>query len=154
MRASVGVFVVSLIGCFAVEGSTIAAPVPWPQDGSNLKPDPGITFGALGNGMRYEIQRNTYPAGRVSFRFRVDVGSEVERSDERGIAHFLEHMSFCGSAHFPDGTAMKRMAALGLRTGADTNASTTETQTVFRLDLPNQSPEFLHLHGEATRFCS
>jgi zinc protease len=141
MRQSTTALVVLLLAYLDVESAALGAPAPWPQDGSNLKPDSAITFGALDNGMRYEIQRNTYPAGRVSFRFRVNVGSEVERSDERGIAHFLEHMAFRGSTHFPDGTVMKRMAALGLRTGADANAGTSETQTVFRLDLPNSNPE-------------
>jgi zinc protease len=140
-RASNTALVISLLAYLAVESAARGAPTPWPQDGSDLKPDPAITFGALDNGMRYEIQRNTYPAGRVSFRFRVDVGSRVERLDERGIAHFLEHMAFRGSTHFPDGTIVKRMASLGLRTGADANAGTSETQTVFRLDLPNPSPE-------------
>jgi zinc protease len=141
MRASTTTLAVSLLAYLAIESAGLSAPAPWPQDASDLKPDPAITFGALDNGMRYEIQRNTYPAGRVSLRFRVDVGSRVERSDERGIAHFLEHMAFRGSTHFADGAVMKRMAALGLRSGADANASTSETQTVFRLDLPNPSPE-------------
>ena len=116
---------------------------PWPQDGSDLKPDPAIAFGALDNGMRYEVQKNAYPPGRISLRFRINVGSRIEQSDERGIAHFLEHMAFRGSAHYPDDSVMKRLAALGLRTGADANASTSETQTVFRIDLPNNNPEAL-----------
>jgi hypothetical protein len=73
----------ALLGCLAVASIARGAPISRPQDGSDLKPDPAITFGALDNGMRYEIQRNTYPAGRVSFRFRVDVGSRVEQ----GINH-------------------------------------------------------------------
>jgi zinc protease len=141
MRASNTAIVVLLFAHVAVGSAVLGAPTPWPQYGSDLNPDPAITFGALDNRMRYEIQRNTYPAGRVSLRFRVDVGSRTERADERGIAHFLEHMAFRGSKHFPDGTVMKRMATFGLRTGADANASTSETQTVFRLDLPNSSPE-------------
>lgn len=126
---------------FVVAGMAHGKTAPWPQNGSDLKPDSAIVFGALENGMRYEVQKNAYPAGRVSMRFRVDVGSRVEGSNERGIAHFLEHMAFRGSTHFPDDTVMKRMAALGLRTGADANASTSETQTVFRLDLPNNNAE-------------
>jgi zinc protease len=141
MRVPTRILAISLLAHLVGASIALGAPTPWPQDGSDLKPDPTITFGALDNGMRYEIQRNTYPAGRVSFRFRVDVGSRIEHPDQRGIAHFLEHMAFRGSQHFPDGTVMKRMAALGLRTGADANASTSETQTVFRLDLPNSGSE-------------
>lgn len=141
MRAPIRILATSLLTGLVGAGIALGAPTPWPQDGSDLKPDSAITFGALDNGMRYEIQRNLYPAGRVSFRFRVDVGSRIEQADERGIAHFLEHMAFRGSTHFPDGTVMKRMAALGLRMGADANASTSETETVFRLDLPNAAPE-------------
>jgi zinc protease len=128
----------------AFGGVAHAGPAPpWPQGGSDLRPDPAITFGALDNGMRYEVQKNAYPPGRISLRFRINVGSRIERSDERGIAHFLEHMAFRGSAHYPDGSVMKRLAALGLRAGADANANTSETQTVFRIDLPNNNPEAL-----------
>jgi zinc protease len=141
MRAANTSLVVFALLLFVVVGIAHGERIPWPQDGSDLMPDPAITFGALENGVRYEIQRNAYPPGRVSLRFRIDVGSRVEGPNEWGIAHLLEHMAFRGSTHFPDGTVMKRMAALGLRTGADANASTSETQTVFRLDLPNNNAE-------------
>src|SRR5580704_1655997 len=99
MRAPTLALAILLVTCLVVAGPALGAPTPWPQDGSDLKPDSAITFGVLDNGMRYEIQRNLYPAGRVSFRFRVDVGSRIEQADERGIAHFLEHMAFRGSTH-------------------------------------------------------
>ena len=141
--ASIHSVLSSLLLVFVVGVAYSQAPTPWPQDASDLKPDPAITFGALENGMRYEIQKNAYPPGRVSLRLRISVGSRLEGSDERGIAHFLEHMAFRGSTHFPDGSVVKRLAALGLRTGADANATTSETQTVFRIDLPNNNAESL-----------
>jgi zinc protease len=110
--------------------------VSWPQDHSDLKPDPAITFGALDNAMRYEILKNSYPLGRVSLRLRIAVGSRDEQFDKTGIAHFLEHMAYRGSTHFADGDVVKRLSALGVKTGADANASTSETETVFRIDLP------------------
>jgi zinc protease len=138
---SVGLILLSL---GATDFAFCDSPISWPQDRSDLKADPAITFGALENGMRYEVQKNAYPPGRISLRFRINIGSRLERSDERGIAHVLEHMAFRGSTHFPDGTVIKRLSALGLRTGADANASTSETQTVFRIDLPNNSAESIN----------
>jgi zinc protease len=109
-----------------------------------LKPDPAITFGALDNAMRYEILKNSYPLGRVSLRLRIAVGSRDEQFDKTGIAHFLEHMAYRGSTHFADGDVVKRLSALGVKTGADANASTSETETVFRIDLPANSSDLIN----------
>src|SRR6476646_1998297 len=76
---------------------------PWPQLASDLPADPDVRFGTLSNGMRYAIRRNTSPKGAVSVRLRMAVGSLMERDDEQGIAHMLEHMAFRGSEHVADG---------------------------------------------------
>src|SRR3979411_224406 len=81
-----------------------AADAPaWPQAKSDIPADPAIRFGALPNGMRYAIMKNTTPKGEVSMRLRIGAGSLEENEAQRGLAHFLEHMAFRGSTHVPEG---------------------------------------------------
>lgn len=108
----------------------------WPQLTSDLPADPDVRFGTLPNGMRYAIRRNSSPKGAVSVRLRMQVGSLMERDDEQGIAHMLEHMAFRGSQHVGDGDVVRKLQSLGLTFGADTNAYTQATQTVFMFDMP------------------
>src|SRR5579864_1087730 len=109
---------------------------PWPQLASDLSPDPDVRFGTLPNGMRYAIRRNTSPKGALSVRLRMAVGSLMERDNEQGIAHMLEHMAFRGSEHVADGDVVRKLQSLGLTFGADTNAFTQATQTVYMFDMP------------------
>lgn len=113
-----------------------AAPPPWPQDGSDLKPDPAARFGALANGVRYVILPNQEPPGRASLRLYMDVGSLMEEDDQQGMAHFLEHMAFNGSKNFPSGEMVEYFQRLGMAFGADTNAHTSFNETVYKLELP------------------
>src|SRR4051812_31836200 len=81
-----------------------AADAPaWPQTKSDIAADPAVKFGSLPNGMRYAIMKNATPKGEVSFRLRIGTGSLMESDAQLGLAHFLEHMAFRGSAHVPDG---------------------------------------------------
>ena len=115
-----------------------APPLPvWPQEASDIAADPAVLYGRLPNGMRYAILRNETPREQVSFRFRIAAGSIDEKPAQRGIAHFLEHMAFRGSARIPDGEAFRILERLGGQVGADTNAFTTQTQTSFHLNLPH-----------------
>lgn len=109
----------------------------WFYRGSDIAPDPAWTFGTLPNGLRYAIRRNALPAGQVSVRLRIDAGSLHEADEERGWAHFVEHMAFRGTANFADGEARETWQRLGASFGSDTNASTEPTQTVYQLDLPH-----------------
>jgi zinc protease len=108
----------------------------WPQAKSDIPADPQVRFGMLPNGMRYAIMRNATPPGQASLRLRIDAGSLMETDAQQGLAHFLEHMTFNGSQHVPEGEMIKILQRLGLSFGADTNASTGETQTVYQFDLP------------------
>lgn len=112
-----------------------AAPL-WCCAPSDLQRDATIRFGRLSNGMRYAIQRNTTPQNGASIRMRIDVGSTVEAEDQRGLAHFLEHMAFNGSKNVPEGEMVKMLERFGLAFGADTNAGTGFTETIYQLDLP------------------
>ena len=86
--------------------------------------------------MRYAIMKNTTPKDEVSIRLRIGAGSLEESDAQQGLAHFLEHMAFRGSAHVPEGDVFQILQRLGLRVGADANASTGPTQTVYQWDLP------------------
>lgn len=122
----------------------VVVPYPrnvWPQSFSDVAPDPAVRFGTLPNGMRYAIQKNSTPTGQASLRLRFDAGSLMERDDQQGLAHFLEHMAFNGSKAVPEGDMIKILERLGLAFGADTNASTGWTETVYQLDLPRTDDE-------------
>src|SRR5690349_19181528 len=95
-----------------------AGAADWPS--SDIPADPAVRFGVLPDGMRYAIMRNKTPAGAVSVRLGIAAGSMQEANDQKGLAHFVEHMAFRGSAHFPDGEINKTLERLGLRFGADT----------------------------------
>jgi zinc protease len=113
----------------------------WPQSYSDLTADPNVRFGTLPNGMRYALMRNVTPPGQVSMRLRMGAGSLNERDDQQGLAHFLEHMAFEGSKNVPNGELIKTLERLGLSFGADTNASTEETQTTYQWDLPKNDDQ-------------
>ncbi|OYX09105.1 MAG: peptidase M16 [Sphingomonadales bacterium 32-68-7] len=115
----------------------------WPFAKSDLPPDPGYRFGRLANGMRYIIRPNATPAGQGMVQFWVDDGSIAEREDERGFAHFVEHMAFNGSTRVPEGEMIRLLEREGLAFGADTNASTSYDVTLYRLDLPRNDPALL-----------
>ncbi|MCB9915081.1 MAG: insulinase family protein [Planctomycetes bacterium] len=111
---------------------------PWPQATSDVPVDPRVHFGHLDNGLRYAWANNAEPKERVYVRLHVDAGSFAERDDEVGMAHFLEHMAFNGSRHFAAGTLIEWFQEHGMSFGADTNAHTAFSETVYKLDLPNR----------------
>src|ERR1700712_4784009 len=117
-----------------------AAPVPWLYRGSDIPPDKAGIFGELPNGLRYAVRRNGVPPRQVSIRIAIDAGSLMERENEKGFAHFNEHLSFRGARYVPDGEAKRLWQRLGATFGSDTNASTTPTQTIYKLDLPSATP--------------
>ena len=109
---------------------------PWLYKGSDLVHDEEWKFGRLSNGVRYAVRKNGVPPGQVSVRVRIDAGSLNEQESERGFAHLLAHLSFRGSTFVPDGESKRIWQRLGVTFGSDSNASTTFTQTVYKLDLP------------------
>jgi zinc protease len=113
-----------------------ADPVPWLYKGSDIPRDMAWRFGVLPNGVRYAVRKNGVPPGQVSIRVGIEAGSLMENDNELGFAHFIEHLSFRGSRYVPDGGAKRIWQRLGATFGSDTNASTTTTQTIYKLDLP------------------
>jgi zinc protease len=110
---------------------------PFPQAESDLPPDPAARFGTLPNGLRYVIMPNHEPKDRASLRLLVQAGSLNERGDQRGLAHFLEHLAFNGSSHYPPGTLVEFFQRMGMSFGGDTNANTGFDRTVYLLELPD-----------------
>ena len=115
----------------------------WPQDQSDIKPDPAVRYGVLANGMRYEIMRNNQPEGVASVRLRIAAGSLQEADNQRGIAHFIEHMAFNGTKNFPEGDAFRILQRMGLSIGPHVNAQTDFGQTIYSFDVPGTDDQTL-----------
>ncbi len=103
---------------------------------AELPLEPSIRAGRLPNGLRYFLRQNARPARRVSLRLAVDVGSLHEDDDQRGLAHFLEHMAFNGSTNFKPGELVAFLESIGARFGPHVNASTSFDETIYMLDVP------------------
>jgi zinc protease len=142
IRVPLALAALSLAGSPAVAQPAAPTPAkPWLYAGSDIPVDSAWTFGTLPNGVRYAIRRNALPAHSLSIRVRIDAGALMERDDEQGYAHFIEHMAFRGTKDVPDGEGIRIWQRLGANFGTDTNAYTTNTQTVYAIDLPKADPE-------------
>ncbi len=145
-----GLVVVGALGLYGCSTSpsaqpdhAVADPSVWPQDRSDLRPDPQMRFGRLANGVRYIIKENHTPKDRVSMHLYVQTGSLYERDPQQGVAHFLEHMLFNGSTHFPPGEMVKYFQRIGMQFGPDANAHTGFQQTVYDVILPKGDEQSL-----------
>jgi zinc protease len=121
--------------------ATVPPSQPWPQAASDIPADADVRFGTLSNGMRYAIMKNATPPNQISLRLRIDAGSLMEKDDQLGQAHFMEHMAFNGTTHIPKNDMITILERLGLKFGADLNAATSFDQTFYSLDLPRNNDE-------------
>jgi zinc protease len=103
--------------------------------------DSQIALGRLPNGLRYYVRANNRPEKRAELRLVVKAGSILEDDDQQGLAHFVEHMAFNGTQHFPKQDVLSFLQSLGMRFGADINAYTSFDETVFVLQVPTDKPE-------------
>ncbi|MDR2521170.1 MAG: insulinase family protein, partial [Spirochaetaceae bacterium] len=109
---------------------------------AGLSPDektpfmPAAKTGALENGLRYYILENKMPASRAFIHLVVNAGSVLEEENERGLAHFVEHMAFNGTRRFPETELIDYLRSLGMRFGADLNAYTSFDETVYQIETP------------------
>lgn len=106
-----------------------------------LRFHPDLVQGTLSNGLRYILMKNAVPEGRVSMHLDVQVGSMHEKEDERGIAHYLEHMVFNGSTHYKPGELVEYFQSIGMMFGPDANAHTGFYETVYDIFLPGAGGE-------------
>lgn len=133
----------SLVPAALAQDAPLKQPGRWAQDYVGREADPAVRFGTLPNGLRYAIMRNETPKGAVAMRMLIGSGSFKERDEERGLAHFLEHMAFRGSTNVADGEVVKMLERHGLRFGPDTNASTSHERTLYMFNFPQATPDAL-----------
>jgi zinc protease len=112
---------------------------PWIFRGTDIPVDKAWLFGEMPNGIRYATRQNSVPPGQVSIRIAIDAGSLNEKESEQGFAHLIEHLTFRESKYLGNAQAIPTWQRLGASFGTDTNAETTPTHTVYKLDLPNVS---------------
>lgn len=105
-----------------------------------LAVDPALTYGKLDNGLTYYIHPNAKPEKHLELRLVINAGSILENDDQRGLAHFIEHMAFNGSKHFPKNELVSYLQTIGVKFGADLNAYTSFDETVYMLPLPTKDP--------------
>ena len=95
--------------------------------------DPDVRIGKLDNGLTYYIRHNNWPENRAEFYIAQKVGSIQENDDQRGLAHFLEHMAFNGSKHFKGNELIRWCESVGINFGGDLNAYTSIDETVYNI---------------------
>jgi zinc protease len=108
-----------------------------------LPVDKDVITGTLDNGVKYYIQKNQKPEKRAELRLFVNAGSVLENDDQRGIAHFVEHMAFNGTEHFQKNELINYLEKLGIKFGPELNAYTSFDQTVYMLTVPTDSAGIL-----------
>lgn len=119
----------------------VVAEAVWPHDVSDLPADQAVLYGRLDNGLRYAVMANDTPANVVSVRMVFNMGALAETDDQRGLAHFIEHMAFNGSTNVPEGEMVPLLERYGLQFGPDTNAFTGYDTVGYQLDLPEADEE-------------
>jgi zinc protease len=137
-----------LLALLSTLGATpLAAQGAAPRDSfaltAALPVDPAVRMGTLPNGLRWYVRRNAKPEHRAELRLVVNAGSILEDDDQRGLAHFLEHMAFNGTTNFAKNDIVKYLESIGVRFGADLNAYTSFDETVYILPVPTDSAGIL-----------
>ena len=118
---------------FLIAGLLTIAAMVQAQQMPDLPMDPAVRMGKLDNGLTYYVRQNGWPENRVNFYIAQRVGSIQENDDQRGLAHFLEHMAFNGSDNFPGNDLIEFTRSIGVEFGSDLNAYTGIDQTVYRV---------------------
>ncbi len=116
-----------------------------------LPVDPEVRKGQLDNGLTYYLRHNESPGRRAELRLLVNAGSVQEDEGEAGVAHFLEHMMFNGTEHFPRNELIAGLESFGPRFGPDINAFTSYDETVYELSLSSDDEELIDLGVEVLR---
>ncbi|HEU4408257.1 MAG TPA: insulinase family protein [Polyangiaceae bacterium] len=122
-----------------------AAPPPAPRapEDQPLPLWPEVRSGKLANGLTYYVLKHHKPEKRAFLWLAVNAGSVLEDDDQRGLAHFDEHMAFNGTRRFPKAEIINYLEKIGMRFGADLNAYTGFDQTVYQLEVPTDDPAFM-----------
>ena len=124
------------------------APPVAAQDPTPLPVDPDVTIGTLDNGLTYYLRHNDDPGKNLAVRLLVNVGSVDETDEQVGIAHFVEHMLFNGTADYPGNSLGEALREIGVELGPDINAGVGHDLTLYqievRLDEPHKAPLVFH----------
>ncbi|HTE53738.1 MAG TPA: insulinase family protein [Kofleriaceae bacterium] len=123
--------------------------------GAAIPLSPAVKRAQLPNGLTYYVRKNARPEKRAIIWLVVDAGSVLEDDDQRGLAHFVEHMAFNGTRHFAKQEIVNSLQRMGMRFGPDINASTDFDETVYQLEVPTDDPKAIDraldiLHDWAT----
>lgn len=114
----------------------VLSPAAALRDTDRLPLDPAVRTGRLVNGLTYFVRKNARPEKRVELWLAVNAGSVLEDEDQRGLAHFVEHMAFRGTKNFPNLEVINFMERIGMKFGPDVNAYTNFDETVYMLKVP------------------
>ena len=126
MKRILSALVLTIVGTVAMMAQDMSQ-VP------SVPVDPDVRIGKLDNGLTYYIRYNNWPENRAEFYIAQRVGSIQENDDQRGLAHFLEHMAFNGSKHFKGNELLRWCETIGVKFGTDLNAYTSIDQTVYNI---------------------
>ena len=124
--------------CFIFGFSLLLPALAAPEDA--IPSDPLLSSGTLENGLDWFIKPNDLPRERAELRLVINAGSVLEEEDQRGLAHFLEHMAFNGTEAYPHNELVEYLQSLGMEFGPDINATTSFDQTVYKLTVNTASP--------------
>ncbi len=107
---------------------------------AKMPTDPKVKIGQLKNGIKYYIRENKKPENRAELQIVVKAGSVDEDNDQKGLAHFIEHMCFNGTKNFPKNDLVKFLESTGVRFGAELNANTNFDRTYYMVTIPLDKP--------------
>lgn len=122
-----GLFVAAMLICCSFQQAAAQQQMP------PIPIDPNVRIGQLSNGLTYYIRKNALPADRADFYIAQKVGSIQEEDSQRGLAHFLEHMCFNGTTHFPGDALKSYLERIGVKFGENLNAYTSIDETVYNI---------------------
>jgi len=133
--------------CFWAAATIVVSESTLAQNATDLSQpiplDPLVKVDSLSNGLHYYIRANTMPENRAELHLVLNVGSVLEDEDQRGLAHFLEHMAFNGTERFPKQALIDYLESIGMKFGPEINASTGFDETTYMLKVPTDSAEVL-----------
>ena len=145
LKSSFAIFILLFCLVFSLQAQTNPSQPPTAQINLNspIPQDPNVRIGKLPNGLTYYIRCNEMPEKKVELRLVVNAGSILEREDQLGLAHFVEHMAFNGTQNFPHNELVSYLQSIGVGFGADLNANTSFDQTIYILPIPTERKELI-----------
>lgn len=143
MRAFLFLVLASVLGGLALSARPDPRQGVWAHHESELAPEPTVRWGQLDNGFRYALMPHDGVPGSATLQLLVLAGAMDENEDERGLAHFMEHMAFRGNSTFPEAEMVRFFQELGIEFGSDVNAVTAFDYTAYTLDFRDTSMPML-----------